>query len=275
MGSPLRANAIEIFESTLRKDYHYNLVRNIFPSINKSIENLLTRTQELADFYVEVYCVLVDEPRALETFVEVLHWTVYAWDSEIIKSARQDRDEIIDLNMRVADAAELLSVLISQRSDVYKRSIFSSDKLLHVVDAVRFAGEGDGHFESHLKDELSRLAFKFDTKCWPSVGTVMAAIGGDAQDAVTMMRAPSLYSSIESHRPGLTYVLNEFAAKLDECRVSRNGFIPNGFSVSDNSMASLVNCGLALEADDLIDGSFVKRFRQSKRNMEASLGKGA
>jgi len=52
---------------------------------------------------------------------------------------------------------------------------------------------------------------------------------------------------------------------LKENSVREHGFIPNNLSVSDNTVASLVNCALDLNADKLIDGYFVKRFRQRER----------
>lgn len=52
---------------------------------------------------------------------------------------------------------------------------------------------------------------------------------------------------------------------MKENSVREHGFIPNNFSVSDNTLASLINCALDLDADKLIDGGFVKRFRQRER----------
>lgn len=49
-------------------------------------------------------------------------------------------------------------------------------------------------------------------------------------------------------------------------RVTNIGFIPDDFSLTDSSLATLVNCGLGLEVEDLIDASFVKRYRQRERD---------
>lgn len=50
------------------------------------------------------------------------------------------------------------------------------------------------------------------------------------------------------------------------------GFIPDDFSLTDSSMASLVNCGLELRVEDLIDASFVKRYRQRERERDRDRG---
>lgn len=51
------------------------------------------------------------------------------------------------------------------------------------------------------------------------------------------------------------------------------GFIPNDFSLSDSSMASLVNCGLGLGVEELIEASFVKRYRQRERDRDQEFGR--
>ncbi len=63
-----RAAAIETCKNVLREDYQYNLEKKIWPSINKIIEGLLARTNELADVYEELYGALAEDPMALKSF---------------------------------------------------------------------------------------------------------------------------------------------------------------------------------------------------------------
>ncbi|WP_449100762.1 hypothetical protein [Pseudomonas veronii] len=139
-----------------------------------------------------------------------------------------------------------------------------------MIDAVSDAGEGNGLFETHIKKELERLTYQFDLKYWPSIGEFIAAVGADAGKAVTVANDSTAVAATEGRRPGLADFLKAFKANLAVNRVRRHGWIPNNFSLSDSAMASLVNCALELEVDELIDSSFVKRFRQREREKAAS-----
>ncbi|MGE8189503.1 hypothetical protein [Pseudomonas sp. NPDC086278] len=265
MDTTSRAAAIESCESILRKEYQYNKEKEIWSTINKRIEGLLARTNELADVYVELRGSLGEDYRALKSFFDVLNLTVYSWNPGKIKDARQDREQLTDLNIRIVEAAKLLSDLISRRTEVQEISSFRSDTYYHVIDVVRDAAESNGLFSSHVEGKLENLTYQYDLKYWPSISEVVSAIGANAQAATTVARSPAASAATDARRPGLSDFLRAFEAALDENRVRRHGFIPNKFSVSNNSTASLINCALELEVDDLIDGSFVKRFRQRER----------
>ncbi|MEO8644679.1 hypothetical protein [Pseudomonas sp.] len=260
-----RAAAIDLCESVLREDYKYNLENEIWPSDNRLIEGLLDRTSELADVYVELYGLLAEDPRALKSFFDVFATAVYSWSPEKIKEARQDREELTDLNVRIAKLSELLSDLLSRRTEVKEISSFTSDTYYHIMDVVEDASEGNGLFSSHLKDKLDKLTYQYDLKYWPSISKVVTLIGINAANAVTVADDSAASAATEARRPGLADFLKAFEAELDMNRVKNIGFIPDDFSLTDSSMASLVNCGLELEADDLIDASFVKRYRQRER----------
>lgn len=53
--------------------------------------------------------------------------------------------------------------------------------------------------------------------------------------------------------------------KLREYGVSEYGLLPDELNLSDSAVATMINCALDLEEDDLVDSVFVKRFRQSQR----------
>ncbi|WP_409319931.1 hypothetical protein, partial [Pseudomonas putida] len=254
-----RVIAIEACENVLRADYQYNLEHEIWPSINRWIEGMLGRTTELADTYVELHRTLGEAPRALESFFDVFATAVYSWNPEKSKEAREDREELTELNVRISKAAELLSKLLSRRTEVKEMSSFSSDTYYHIMDVIEDASEGNGLFSSHVKRKLDVLTHQYDLKYWPSIAKVVAQIGVNAANAVTVADDSAASAATESRRPGLSDFLKAFEAELDMNKVTNIGFIPDDFSLSDSSMASLVNCGLGLAVEDLIDASYVKR----------------
>lgn len=265
-----RAISIDACENVLREDYQYNVEHEIWPSINRWIEGMLGRTTELADTYVELHGALAEEPRALKSFFDVLASAVYSWSPEKIKEAREDREELTELNVRIAKASELLSELLARRTEVKEMYSFSCDTYYHIMDVVEDASEGNGLFRSHVKKKLASLTFQYDLKYWPSITKVVAQIGVNAANAVTVADDSPASAATEARRPGLSDFLKAFEAELDMNRVTNIGFIPDHFSLSDSSMASLVNCGLGLGIDDLIDASFVKRYRQRERDRSRS-----
>lgn len=113
-----RAVAIESCEDVLREDYRYNVENEIWPSINERIMRLLTRTHELSDAYLELYVALADYPNALTSFFDVLNSTVCSWNPRRIKEAREAREYLTDLNIRIEDVSKLLAGLISRRTEV-------------------------------------------------------------------------------------------------------------------------------------------------------------
>ena len=55
-------------------------------------------------------------------------------------------------------------------------------------------------------------------------------------------------------------------AAIDENSTRHYGPLPQDFRASDNTLASLVNCALELDPDDMVDGPYVKRLRQRARD---------
>lgn len=263
-----RATAIDVCESILREDFKYNEENGTWRSINRIIESLLGRTTELADVYVELHATLAEQPRALSSFFDVFTTTVYSWNPGKIKEAREDREMLTELNVRIAKVSELLSELLSRRTEVKEMSSFSSDTYYHIMDVVEEASEDNGLFRSHVKGKLEKLTYQYDLKYWPSITKVVAQIGINAANAVTVADDSAASAATEARRPGLADFLKAFEAELDRNRVENIGFIPNDFSLTGSSMASLVNCGLGLGVEELIEASFVKRYRQRERDRD-------
>ncbi|MQT49815.1 hypothetical protein GHO40_24290 [Pseudomonas helleri] len=263
-----RFAAIDACENILREDFKYNEAHGIWRSINRIIEGLLGRSTELADVYVELHAALAEQPRALNSFFDVFTTTVYSWNPGKIKEAREDREKLTELNERIAKVSELLSELLSRRTEVKEMSSFSSDTYYHIMDVVEEASEDNGLFRFHVKGKLERLTCQYDLKYWPSITKVVAQIGVNAASAVIVADDSAASAATEARRPGLADFLKAFEAELDRNRVENIGFIPDDFSLTDSSMASLVNCGLGLGVEELIGASFVKRYRQRERDRD-------
>ncbi|GFZ71555.1 hypothetical protein PSE10C_22970 [Pseudomonas amygdali pv. eriobotryae] len=116
---------------------------------------------------------------------------IQSWNPQKIKQTSEDRDELTELNMRIAKASETLSELLSRRTEVKERSGFTCDTYYHIMDVVESASEGNGLFGSYLKEKLGALTYQYDLKYWPAIGKVVEQIGIDAAKAVTVARDSS------------------------------------------------------------------------------------
>ena len=116
-----------------------------------------------------------------------------------------------------------------------------------------------------MKEDVDRLQYQYDLKYWPQLSEVVHAIGTDAERAEVTATDPATAAATESRKSGRSDFVRALLARLDDNRVRECGFIPNDFALSDSGMASLVNCGLDLASDELVDADFIKRFRQRQR----------
>lgn len=98
--------------------------------------------------------------------------------------------------------------------------------------------------------------------CRAGLSDVLRAIGSDAQMAEVTANDPATEAATASRKSGRSDFVKAFLARIDDNRVRECGFMPNSFALSDGSLASLVNCGLDLAVDELVDADFIKRFRQ-------------
>lgn len=88
------------------------------------------------------------------------------------------------------------------------------------------------------------------------------AIGASAERAEVTAYDEITAVATESRKSGRSDFVKALLARIDDNRVRAHGFIPNSFALFDGGLASLVNCGLDLSVDELVDGDFIKRFRQ-------------
>lgn len=264
------SEAVQVCETILRKDFEYNEAHKIWPSVNSVIKLMLARRNELCGAYEELHKSLAHHPRALEAFWDVFTSTPVAWRPERISEARRARKELTSINTQISAVAEELAQLLSRRDEIKEGSSFTCDTFYHPLDVLNESAESEGNhlFEWHVKERLDALQHQYDLKYWPLLSSFVEAIGENAHSAEVYAQDSATASATESRRPGLSDFLKAFFVRLKNGSVSEHGFIPDDLSVSDNTVASLVNCALNLDADKLIDGDFVKRFRQRERERE-------
>lgn len=256
----------QICENLLTEGIRYNIEHSVWPSENVIANRLLSRGIELKDAYEELYEKLNAHPFALKTFLQLILNTAAFWNPEKILRARADRDELVSVNLQIAKKAQELAGLLEQRSDLHNTSGFSSETHYHVCDVIKGAAKDNHLFGFYVQEPLGLLSNRFDLKYWPSLGQFLQEVADNATGAGTVATDSWTAVSTSASRPSRADYFKALFAAIEENTAENYGQLPRGFKLTDNTLASLVNVALDLGPDELVDGSYVKRFRQRERN---------
>lgn len=264
--TPQHENARQACEEILAADRQYNIDHQVWRSAIPILDRMLARGAELAGAYEEIFGKLhPTRPHALKTVFMVVVETAVVWSPEKNAAARAGRSELVAVNKQIAETAAALADLLRRRFDLHNRSGFYSETHYSICELIAAAGQGNGRFTSWLEEPLDGLHAQFDSKYWPTLAELMDELAADAGKADVRASDPLTAAATEGARNSKAgYVKALFVAIEDNCG---NDFphLPVGFRLTDETIASLVNCVLDLGPDDVVDGPYVKRLRQRVR----------
>lgn len=260
--------AVQHCETLLREMMESFRAKGIWPNVQSIIDCMLKRRIELMEVYEEVHASLSQKHRALYMFWDVFVHAADGWNPEKNRAARQAREDLISVYTQISELADQLATLLDRRDHLHNHSGFSSSTQSQILDIVHEASEHNGLYESYVKPDVERLLYQFEPKYWPTLSEVIQAIGIDAEMAEVTANDPATEAGTASRKSGRSDFVRAFLPRIDDNRVRECGFIPNSFALSDGSLASLVNCGLGLSVDELVDADFIKRFRQRERQVK-------
>lgn len=90
---------------------------------------------------------------------------------------------------------------------------------------------------------------------------LMKVIAEDARMAVPIAIDSITEVATIGERASLVDYFRALFEAIECNRQKEYGFLPNDFKLTDNTIATLANCALALEPKEMIDGLYVKNFR--------------
>lgn len=266
MTSSQQTNPQQICESLLLEGKRYNNEHHILPSENAIADRLLARGIELQEAYEELHGKLYARPPALQVFLGLVLSTAAFWNPEKIQEARAARGDLANVNRLIAKKAGELAKLLEQRSDLHDTSGFISRTHYHVCGVIEAASRHNYLFQSYVQEKLGALCGQFDLKYWPSLGDFLQELASDAEQAVMEPTDPLTAAATEASRPSRADFFKALFAAIEENSAKNYGQLPCGFRLTDRTLASLANCALGLGPDDLVDDSYLKRFRQRERD---------
>lgn len=254
-----------VCEDILREKIRYNAENEVWPSESAVAEHLLARGEELSDAYEEIYSKLHRRTYALDQFMGMLLSAKALWSPDKIAKAREDRDVLKEINVKIENQARALAYLLQRRTDLHNTSGFSSETLYHIVDVIDRANEGNGHYATFLRKPLQELSGQYDLKYWPELFRCLHAIADDAASAIVEATDPMTDAATASRRPSTSDSVMLFLAYIEDCRGDYAGGIPRDFHLSDKNMATVMNVLLDLPDDKILTAEYIKGRRQRAR----------
>lgn len=254
--------ACENVLSAVRKRY---ADADVWPSVVRIIDRLLSRRLELKDAYEELYQAMPDW-RALDHFFDAVLVSAAFYNPDEINEARDARADLEATNAEIAKLAHRLAAQLRHRDELRNTSSFSTTAHYHVMDVVEEASESNGLYRVYLKEELDRLASRFDLKYWPSLAAWMEVLADDA-DRATVYPTDELtkVSTATPHRGRESDFFKALLVAIKERSTLRGCFVPDDYLPSDQMLATLGNCALDLPPEKLFDGTQLKSLRQRLR----------
>jgi hypothetical protein len=258
-------DAVRHCKGILCNERQYNSEHNIWPSVNVVIDRMLERELELKDLYCELYSKLASIPHGIRTFLDAVLAVAALWQPTAISEQRASRQRLLEINKLIAERADQLAKLMRERDVLSNDSGFSADSHYHIVDVMEEAAENNSLYGIWLKKPIKQLQGEFGLKYWPKIYDVVHTLAVDSQRATVEASDPITEAATSAKRASKSDFVRALYVALSERSERENDRLPNEFKLSDNSTASLVNCLLNLDHDDVVDSAYVKRFRQRGR----------
>ncbi len=266
----MASEARRTFEKFLNEDRASNLELGILPSRNRLIDRLLLRGDELERLYEEASKCIEEstdwnvQTRGKQTFLDCVLTVGLHWTPTHATIERKAKLQIKGLLTKAEMLASELSKVLREIDKRENTSAVSSDASLWITSVLQAAGEQNAMFKMWVAGEFKKLD-RFDLKYWPTLPDFLDEIAKKCEAATVAATDPRTERLISSRKGGksdsLRVLFHSFSEQTDR---DFGGALPEDFRLTDEAIADLVNCILDLPLDDIVDGAYVKRFRQNE-----------
>lgn len=268
MAKTVDPNAVLKCVRWLEERFQYNVEHKICSSENRLIGRLLTRTNELKKVYSEFYSKL--NASQLGSLLDCLLCASVYWNPDANKKARDSKQRLIELNQDIAKKAFELSILLKKRSEISNSSGFYSNNHYHICDVMEQAAISNHLFTCHVKEPVAIIREQFELKYWPDLEDIIGEIGKDAENATVTPSNTLTDAATSNKRESLTDYFKVMFSSFDDRSTRLGGHLPERFTLTDATLATIANVFLDLTPDDLVDAVYVKGLRQRLRKSSAT-----
>jgi len=255
-----------ICEQYLLREKKHRIDQRILISEIAVIDRLLDRSIDLDSLYCEISNNY--RPDQWECFLDVAVNVAAFWNPEEARAFREKRKRLEYVNSSISTLASQLSELLDERCQLHDESGFYADTHYDVIDVIDKAAEENYLYRSYVQDDLKRLGCQFDLKYWPSLADFVSELAQDAEQAEVVAGDSWTDAATMSSRTSKYDFLRALFVAIRENSSLYRGSLPANFKIRDDGWATLVNCLLNLDVDELVDAQYIKRFRQKLRDSE-------
>lgn len=172
---------------------------------------------------------------------------------EVTSSLKIDYRQLEALNTEIRNTASTLVGMMTARESILNRNAFTLERTTHIVDLMEKAEGNDGRYRSFIHESLENLTCRYEGKYWPDLKAILQVI---------VREEPQIYIMCETDRAiinGRGKILPDYLRELfngiENARECHWG-LPDGFTLSDNSLATLAT--VTLDQPDVISAETVK-----------------
>ena len=250
-------------EALLRETRAYNVENKISSSENKVIDRLLERSLEMQFVYNELAGKLSEYQQ--RNLWDALLGAATFWNPEASKKLREQKKKVFKLNQDIAKYANNLATMIKSRRDLCETSGIIAYEDYHFLHWVNRAARSNHYYQGHVKTDLDSLRGRFDLKYWPDNHEVIAAIGEFAQEGEIYEGDSWTEELLSSPKHSMADYLRVILKAIEDRKVQGppTDLLPEGFRLSDNALATLINCTLDIAPENLLSSEGIKRSRQN------------
>ncbi|PCJ26212.1 MAG: hypothetical protein COA96_05565 [SAR86 cluster bacterium] len=258
-------------ESILREMRAYNIEHQILPGENTVINRILKHSVEMEPVYAELTSKL-SECQQINLWDALLGVATF-WNPEASKALREEKRKLFKLNREIAKCAKSLAMMIKERRDISEISGISAYEDYHFIHWVNRAGMKKPYYQVYVKKDINSLKSRFDLKYWPDNHEVVAAIGELAQENEVYETDSWTEELLSSSKCSTADYLRVILKAIEDRKENgpSAGLLPEGFRLSDNLLATLINCTLDLSSENLLSSENIKRSRQNIRDRKLAM----
>lgn len=179
------------------------------------------------------------------------------------KRLKDDHTKLTELNRRIMTEAAKLAAMLTEQQEILERNAFLLERTTHIVDLIDVASASNGLYCSFLREPLDALHSLYDGKYWPSLPQILQVAARETTETEFM------YQSEKAIIDGRGGAVPDYLRELFECiELARTSpwRLPDGFILSDTSLAALVT--VSLDTDDIsADRVKMLRHRLNKKGL--------
>ncbi|MHA1053405.1 hypothetical protein [Enterobacter mori] len=228
-----------------------------WPSTWAVFNRLIGRHDEMASVYREISTSSLTRQQLWVLLEQIIHAGSFGTDERFAK-LRDDYQELITLNSDIRAMSQQLAEMLERRTELSGNGHFHCERMRKLTEFIDDAGEGNGHYQLHLKPELQRLN-SFDLKYWPDIARIIRSLGMEEIEVTFADEATR--AIINARRPSRTDFFRELFDNINMQKTGGYSTLPRSFKLSDAALATICNITRDIPPNELVDAVYVKRTR--------------